>query len=217
MNYIIITVITFISFLLFKYLRKSSQPVPKIEVISHTDTSEIVNEIKKIVKLTTEKIAPKYVKPYREYRFLLNSSERTSGTHDNYTVDLYDPIFSIEKIKLIKANFKTKPDSTHILIKLSSENYNFNSLDIISKKGIECFASLHIPPNTVASTFTITKDQTNAYYKAYEGTIPQLNKLVVKIKEYDDSNGTISDIDIGDHTIELEITARVDKSSLEKK
>ena len=217
MNYIIVTVISFVSFLLFKYLRKSSPHVPKIEVISHTDTSDIVNEIKKLVKLTTKKITPQYVKPYRKYRFLLNSAERTSGTTGNYTINLYDPIFSIEKIQLMKANFITKPVSTHILILISSENYNFNSLDIVSNKGIECFASFHMPPSAVSPTFTITKDQTNAYYKAYEGTIPQLNKLIIKIKEYNDSTGVISDIAIDNHTIELEITARVDKSSLEKK
>ena len=332
MNYIIITVITFISFLLFKYLQKSSIPVPKIEVISHTDTSEIVNEIKKLVKLTTKKITPDYVKPYRGYRYLLNSAERTSGTIENYTLDLYDPIFSIEKIQLMKANFPTSlklindynkilifnkgvipstiildtgyfngneladmleskfvallPTFTvtfdsntgylvfsyplplggpisfpgvpvnvdytlellgfpltgsslpvtntitssfpvniafpqNILIQLSSENYNFNSLDIISNKGNECFASFYIPSGITSNGFdmyTITKDQTNAYYKAYEGTIPQLNRLNVKLKQLL-PNGTIVDADFNNinHTIELEITARVDKSSLEIK
>ncbi len=329
MNYIIITVITFISFLLFKFLQKSSKSSPKIEVISHTDTSDIVNEIKKLVKITTKKITPDYVKPYRKYRFLLNSAERTSGTVENYILDLYEPIFSIEKIELMKASFPTSlklindynnvltlnngvgvlikqiildkgyyngdelatmlenkfvsaptplvgftvtydsnsgfltfsysssisfpgvpvnidytldllgfphtgsssgtsvtgtlPANTafpqNILVQLSSENYKFNSLEILSTEGKECFAFLQMPSGAGGGgfgTYIITKDQTNAYYKAYEGTIPQLNRLNVKLKQLL-PNGTLVDADFNNinHTIEIEITARVDKSSLE--
>ena len=130
----------------------------------------------------------------------------------------------------------------NILVQLSSENYKFNSLEILSTEGKECFAFLQMPSGagggginpsaaTVSGaailveggggtsgfgTYIITKDQTNAYYKAYEGTIPQLNRLNVKLKQLL-PNGTLVDADFNNinHTIEIEITARVDKSSLE--
>ena len=354
-NYVTIFFTFFTGFLLLKLLgkKKNKPPPPSINVIPADDTKEIVKELRKIVKITTDEIKPKYEKPYRKYRYILNSAERKSGTAENYTLDLYEPIYSIEKIQLMRASFPTSlklindynnlliidvpspgpgqtlitldkgyfngdelasmlenkisalfpgfnvtynsnsgylefsytsnfsfpgtptnidyileilgfpltgsgaaaltavgelPANTafpqNILLQLSSENYDFNSLDILSTQGKECFAFLQIPSGagggginpsaaTVSGaailvegggstsgfgTYIITKDQTNAYYQAYEGTLPQLKRLNVKLKQLL-PNGTLVDADFNNinHSIEIEITARVDKSSLQIK
>lgn len=66
--------------------------------------------------------------------------------------------------------------------------------------------------------YVITKDQTNAYYKSYEGPIPSTEYLHVRLRQLL-PNGTIGtpDFDNADHSLEFEIKARVDKISLTDK
>jgi len=351
MEYYFVIIIILISIFLYKYIKQ-----PKIEVISRDDTSEIVKKIHALVKVTTDKAvekAPIYEKPYRKFRFLLNSSQRGDGQDVNdYFLSLYEPVYSIAKVELVRANFPTSLKlitynnktiflrensdtvnypviltpgyynaeelashiqtvfndvSTHtytvtyepstgiltisnptmdfrviisdylhailgiaqdsssvltgglnvitgtlpvntsfpqnIILKLSTESHDLNSLNLTSSEGQQCFAFMNIPSGTGMGgiipssanvsgsailvegaggtsgfgTYVITKDQTNAYYKSYEGTLPRINRFHVQLKQILPS-GSIVDADFSniDHTIELEVTARVDKSSLKK-
>ena len=64
-------------------------------------------------------------------------------------------------------------------------------------------------------TYVVTKDTTNAYYKAYEGPIPSVRFINVKIRQVIPGGGTpvIPDFNGSNHSMEFEMKARVDKMS----
>lgn len=66
--------------------------------------------------------------------------------------------------------------------------------------------------------YVITKDSTNAYYKAYEGPIPSTEYINVRLRQLlpDGTLGT-PDFNNVDHSLEFEIKAQVDKISLTNK
>jgi hypothetical protein len=64
-------------------------------------------------------------------------------------------------------------------------------------------------------TYTVTKDMTNAYYKAYEGAIPSVRYINVRIKQLlPDGSVVTPDFNGANHSMEFEMKARVDKTSL---
>jgi hypothetical protein len=131
----------------------------------------------------------------------------------------------------------------NILLELSDDAYDFNSLRIMDKSDNDrrCFAYLTFPsgngglsgtasPATVTGSrilvegsggnngfglYVVTKDTTNAYYKFYEGSISRMRLLNIRLRQLL-PDGTIVDPDFNgaNHSIELEVTARVDKTSL---
>lgn len=57
-----------------------------------------------------EKIDKKQTKPLRRFRVLVDSSNRNTTLYPNvynYTVDLYEPIYGVERIELVRAFFPT--------------------------------------------------------------------------------------------------------------
>jgi hypothetical protein len=63
--------------------------------------------------------------------------------------------------------------------------------------------------------YTVTKDMTNAYYKAYEGSIPTIQYINVKIRQLlPDGSVVTPDFNGANHSMEFEMKARVDKISL---
>ena len=63
-------------------------------------------------------------------------------------------------------------------------------------------------------TYVVTKDTTNAYYKAYEGPIPSVRYLNIRIKQrLPDGTMVVPDFKGANHSMELEMKARVDKMS----
>ena len=133
----------------------------------------------------------------------------------------------------------------NLLIFLDNKSMDFNSLRIMKSSEIDsrCFANFSMPSGngvyagggipSVGSvngaailvqgssgasglgTFAITKDMTNAYYKAYEGAIPTFRYINVKIRQVlPDGSVVTPDFNNGNHIMEFEIKARVDKISL---
>ena len=133
----------------------------------------------------------------------------------------------------------------NLLIYLDNKSMNFNSLRIMKSSEIDsrCFANFTMPsgngiygcggvPSTGTvsgasilvqgtsgasglGTYTVTKDMTNAYYKAYEGAIPTIRYINVKIKQLlPDGSVVTPDFNNSNHSMEFEMKARVDKTSL---
>ena len=99
----------------------------------------------------------------------------------------------------------------NLLIYLDNKSMDFNSLRIMKSAEIDsrCFANFNMPsgngvyggtpsggdgqrgchpsPGDIGvsglGTYTVTKDMTNAYYKAYEGAIPSVRYINVRIKQ----------------------------------
>ena len=64
-------------------------------------------------------------------------------------------------------------------------------------------------------TYTVTKDMTNAYYKAYEGAIPSVRYINVRIRQVLPNGVVVTpDFNGANHSMEFEMKARVDKISL---
>ena len=131
----------------------------------------------------------------------------------------------------------------NLLIYLDNKSMDFNSLRILKSEEIDdrCFANFDMPSGNGVyggtpsvgtvngdailvqgtssvsglGSYTITKDMTNAYYKAYEGSIPSVRYINVKIRQLlpDDSVVT-PDFNGANHSMEFEMKARVDKISL---
>ena len=133
----------------------------------------------------------------------------------------------------------------NLLIFLDNKSMDFNSLRILKSSEIDsrCFANFNMPSgngiyggNGVASTgtvsgaailvqgasgasgvgtYTLTKDMTNAYYKAYEGAIPTIRYINVKIKQLLPNGSVVTpDFNNSNHSMEFEMKARVDKTTL---
>ena len=133
----------------------------------------------------------------------------------------------------------------NLLIFLDNKSYNFNSLRIMKSSEIDsrCFANFNMPsgngiygaggvPSTGTvngasilvqgtsgasglGTYVVTKDMTNAYYKAYEGAIPSVRYINVKIRQLlPDGSVVTPSFNNANHTMEFEMKARVDKISL---
>jgi hypothetical protein len=133
----------------------------------------------------------------------------------------------------------------NLLIFLDNKAMDFNSLRIMKSSEIDsrCFANFNMPSgngiyggNGVASTgtvsgaailvqgasgasgvgtYTLTKDMTNAYYKAYEGAIPTIRYINVKIKQLLPNGSVVTpDFNNSNHSMEFEMKARVDKTTL---
>mgnify|MGYP000504062613 FL=1 len=131
----------------------------------------------------------------------------------------------------------------NLLIFLDNKSMDFNSLRIMKSAEIDsrCFANFNMPSGNGVyggtpsvgtvngdailvqgtsgvsglGTYTITKDMTNAYYKAYEGAIPSVQYIHVRIKQLlPDGSVVTPDFNGANHSMEFEMKARVDKSSL---
>jgi hypothetical protein len=133
----------------------------------------------------------------------------------------------------------------NLLIYLDNKSMNFNSLRIMKSSEIDsrCFANFTMPsgngiygcggvPSTGTvsgasilvqgtsgasglGTYTVTKDMTNAYYKAYEGAIPTIRYINVKIKQLLPNGSVVTpDFNNSNHSMEFEMKARVDKTTL---
>ena len=133
----------------------------------------------------------------------------------------------------------------NLLIYLDNKSMNFNSLRIMKSSEIDsrCFANFTMPsgngiygcggvPSTGTvsgasilvqgtsgasglGTYTVTKDMTNAYYKAYEGAIPTIRYINVKIGQLlPDGSVVTPDFNNSNHSMEFELKARVDKTTL---
>ena len=133
----------------------------------------------------------------------------------------------------------------NLLIFLDNKSMDFNSLRIMKKTEIDsrCFANFNMPSGngiygcggtpsvgTVngasilvqgtsgasgIGTYVITKDMTNAYYKAYEGVIPSVRYINVKIRQILPNGSVVTpDFNNANHSMEFEMKARVDKISL---
>lgn len=132
----------------------------------------------------------------------------------------------------------------NLLIYLNNKAMDFNSLRIMKSSEIDsrCFANFNMPsgngiyggngiPSTGTisgsailvqgasgasgvGTYTLTKDMTNAYYEAYEGAIPSVRYINVKIRQLL-PNGTVvvPDFNNSNHSMEFEMKAKVDKIS----
>lgn len=126
----------------------------------------------------------------------------------------------------------------NILVDISNESYDFNSLQIMQKNenNIKCFAFVPLPSgngyggftpsaSTISGSAILVESASstsgygtfsfhNAYYEAWEGVIPRVQLLHIQLKNLLPSNDLVSaDFNNADHTIELEFTARLDKSS----
>lgn len=132
----------------------------------------------------------------------------------------------------------------NIVLQLKDDTQNFNSMTIPlqNEQQVQCFSYLPLGSgnggtnivNTSSGTvdgasiivagssglggfgyFYISKDATNSYYDFYEGPKDRINKLSVRLQQIL-PNGTLTNPDFNnsDHIIELEMLARVDKSSL---
>ena len=133
----------------------------------------------------------------------------------------------------------------NLLIYLDNKSTDFNSLRIMKSSEIDsrCFANFTMPSgngiygcggtpsvgtvNGAAilvqgtsgasgiGTYTVTKDMTNAYYKAYEGAIPSVRYINVRIRQVLPNGVVVTpDFNGANHSMEFEMKARVDKISL---
>ena len=131
----------------------------------------------------------------------------------------------------------------NLLIYLDNKSMDFNSLRIMKSAEIDsrCFANFNMPSGNGVyggtpsvgtvngdailvqgtsgvsglGTYTVTKDMTNAYYKAYEGAIPSVRYINVRIKQLlPDGSAVRPDFNGANHSMEFEMKARVDKTSL---
>jgi len=131
----------------------------------------------------------------------------------------------------------------NLLIYLDNKSMEFNSLRIMKSAEIDsrCFANFNMPSGNGVyggtpsvgtvngdailvqgtsgvsglGTYTVTKDMTNAYYKAYEGAIPSVRYINVRIKQLlPDGSVVTPDFNGANHSMEFEMKARVDKTSL---
>ena len=121
----------------------------------------------------------------------------------------------------------------NLILYLDNGPYDFDSMMLMTKDQNDrrCFAYMTVPSGNGAGgsailiagsggatgygTYVITKDMTNAYYKAYGGKIPLLQNLHVRIRQIlPDGTLVIPDFNGSDHTLEFEIKANVDKISL---
>lgn len=132
----------------------------------------------------------------------------------------------------------------NLLIYLDNLAHDFNSLRLLnsSEDDRRCFAYMTLPSgngaggtatpsaatlngnailtsgtggNSGFGTYTVTKDMTNAYYKAYEGKIPLLQNIRVRIRQLlPDGTIVTPSFNGADHILEFEVKANVDKISL---
>ena len=132
----------------------------------------------------------------------------------------------------------------NLILYLDNGAYDFDSMMLMTKDQNDrrCFAYMTVPSGNGAGgsatpsaatlsgaailvagsggatgygTYVITKDMTNAYYKAYGGKIPLLQNLRVRIRQLlPDGTLVTPDFNGSDHTLEFEIKANVDKISL---
>jgi len=130
----------------------------------------------------------------------------------------------------------------NLLVFLDNNSFDFNSLRIMKSTEIDyrCFANFSMPSGNGVyggtpsvgdvngdlilvqgtssvsglGSYTITKDMTNAYYKAYEGAIPSVRFINVKIRQLLPDGTTVTpDFNGANHSMEFEMKARVDKMS----
>lgn len=132
----------------------------------------------------------------------------------------------------------------NIVLQLKDDTQDFNSLTvpIPNNQQVRCFSYLPLGSgnggtnvvNTSSGTvdgasiivagssglggfgyFYISKDATNSYYDFYEGPKDRINKLSVRLQQILPNGSLVNpDFNNSDHIIELEMLARVDKSSL---
>jgi len=132
----------------------------------------------------------------------------------------------------------------NLVLYMDNGAYDFDSLRIMTKDQDDrrCFAYMTVPSGNGAGgsatpsaallsgaailvsgaggatgygTYVITKDMTNAYYKAYAGKIPLLQNLHIRIRQLlPDGTIVTPDFNGSDHTLEFEVKANVDKISL---
>ena len=121
----------------------------------------------------------------------------------------------------------------NLILYLDNGAYDFDSMMLMTKDQNDrrCFAYMTVPSGNGAGgsailiagsggatgygTYVITKDMTNAYYKAYGGKIPLLQNLHVRIRQIlPDGTLVTPDFNGSNHTLEFEIKANVDKISL---
>mgnify|MGYP003640728710 CR=1 FL=1 len=132
----------------------------------------------------------------------------------------------------------------NLVLYLDNGAFDFDSLRLMAKDENDrrCFAYMTVPSGNGAGgsatpsaatlsgaailvagsggatgygTYVITKEMTNAYYKAYGGKIPLLQNIHVRIRQIL-SDGTVvtPDFNASNHTLEFEVKANVDKISL---
>ena len=110
----------------------------------------------------------------------------------------------------------------NIIVYLDNKTTSFNSLRIMKNSDTDerCFAHFNIPSKNMTSstdtrdTYTILKNETNAYYKAYEGPVQSFRFINVKIRQLmTDGTLTIPDFGGNNHSMEFEMKAKVDKIS----
>jgi hypothetical protein len=132
----------------------------------------------------------------------------------------------------------------NLLIYLDNRSFDFNSLRIMKSSEIDdrCFANFNMPSgNSVCGgmgvpstgtvsgapilvqgssgasgfgTYIISKDMTNAYYRAYEGPIPSVRFINVRIRQLlPNGSVVVPDFNNSNHSMEFEMKAKVDKIS----
>ena len=132
----------------------------------------------------------------------------------------------------------------NLVLYLDNGAFDFDSLRLMTKDENDrrCFAYMTVPSGNGAGgsatpsaatlsgaailvagsggatgygTYVITKEMTNAYYKAYGGKIPLLQNIHVRIRQIlPDGTVVTPSFNASDHTLEFEVKANVDKISL---
>ena len=132
----------------------------------------------------------------------------------------------------------------NLVLYLDNGAFDFDSLRLMTKNQDDrrCFAYMTVPSGNGAGgsatpsaatlsgaailvagsggatgygTYVITKEMTNAYYKAYGGKIPLLQNIHVRIRQIlPDGTVVTPSFNASDHTLEFEVKANVDKISL---
>ena len=192
---------------------------PQVNVIPHGLANTLVEKLEKISSSFETKIEPKI----RKYRLLINSNQRNTVTYTtptDYQLQLPETIYGMEELSLEKAVFPVPAVAGAIVVYLDNKTTDFNTLRLMKNQDTDdrCFAHFNLPSKNVDApneTYTILKNETNAYYIAYEGPVQSFRFINVKIRQLL-PGGTLAIPDLGgrNHSMEFEIKARVDKTSL---
>jgi len=151
------------------------------------------------------------------------------------TIASYDVVWKLQGTSPVNVTFKQ-----NIMLDLSSSVDDFNTLQVAQKNegDVRCFAFIPLPSGSgfagggyAPSAATIsgasilvesasatsgygTFNFVNAYYEAWEGPKPYVQLIHIQLKNLLPDNSVVTaDFNNAEHTLELEITARLDKSS----
>ena len=147
----------------------------------------------------------------------------------------YDVVWQLQGTAPVNVSFKQ-----NIMLDLSSEVEEFNTLQVAqqNERNIRCFAFIPLPSGSgfagggfAPSAATIsgasilvesasatsgygTFNFVNAYYEAWEGPNPAIQLIHIQLKNLLPNNEVLkADFNNAEHTLELELTARLDKTS----